>query len=34
MDVSDTARPIMEMLTFEPDTTPQFFVLDKSTGKQ
>jgi hypothetical protein len=34
MDVSDTSRPLADMLVFEPDATPQFFVLDKITGKQ
>jgi hypothetical protein len=34
MDVSDMTRPVMEMLTVEPDAPTQFFVLDKFTGEQ
>ncbi|KAL8375618.1 hypothetical protein RB595_006948 [Gaeumannomyces hyphopodioides] len=33
MDVSDTTKPVMEMLVFEPESPTQFFVLDKFTGK-
>lgn len=34
MDVSDPSKPVMEMLTFEPESPTQFFVLDKFTGEQ
>ncbi|KAL0933655.1 retinal pigment epithelial membrane family protein [Colletotrichum truncatum] len=33
MDVSDTSKPMVDMLQFEPNTPTQFFVLNKIDGK-
>lgn len=34
MDVSDTTKPMSDMLQFEPNTPTQFFVLNKNDGRQ
>jgi len=34
MDVSDTTKPIMEMLEYEAEVPTQFYVLRKTDGKQ
>jgi len=34
MDVSDTTKPVMDMLVYEPESPTEFFVLDKFTGEQ
>ncbi|KAH9232789.1 hypothetical protein K456DRAFT_1726070 [Colletotrichum gloeosporioides 23] len=33
MDVSDTTKPMSDMLQFEPNTPTQFFVLNKNDGR-
>ncbi|KAF6836466.1 retinal pigment epithelial membrane family protein [Colletotrichum musicola] len=33
MDVSDTTKPMVEMLCFEPNTPTEYYVLDKISGK-
>ncbi|KAG9566592.1 hypothetical protein KCU71_g539, partial [Aureobasidium melanogenum] len=33
MDVSDVTRPVLKMLTYEPESPTSFFVLDKNDGR-
>ncbi|KAG9526028.1 hypothetical protein KCU93_g5621, partial [Aureobasidium melanogenum] len=33
MDVSDVTKPVLKMLTYEPESPTSFFVLDKNDGR-